>query len=70
MFWNTFEHGYSDAVHGKQRALGSKDYREGFDRGVRYMKSQKALELAMIGIVGVAVAIAAFIWITAKVSLV
>lgn len=33
MFLNTFEHGYSDGVAGKQCVYGSTQYREGYHEG-------------------------------------
>ncbi|CDZ65545.1 Hypothetical protein NGAL_HAMBI2605_38180 [Neorhizobium galegae bv. orientalis] len=64
MFRGTFEHGYADAIHNRQRVLGSDAYRAGYDRGVRYRKSEKALELAALGILAIVVSVALLIWIT------
>jgi hypothetical protein len=69
MFYNTFEHGYSDAIKGNQRVLGSPDYRAGYDRGIRYMKSQKAIELAAAGLIAILVGALALSWVFGGVRL-
>lgn len=33
MFLNTYEHGYHDAISGKQRVYGSTQYRQGYHEG-------------------------------------
>ena len=63
---NTMEHGYHDAIAGRQRVLGSDDYREGYNMGFRYMKGQKAIELALLAITGGVVLVSAFLWLTAS----
>ncbi|MBD9544274.1 hypothetical protein IB276_33045 [Ensifer sp. ENS04] len=69
MFHNTFEHGYSDAVCGKQRVLGSDEYHAGYAKGVRYAKSQRAIELAALGIFALTIGIVALKWVASSVRL-
>lgn len=67
MFKNTFEHGWSDAVHGKQRILGSQAYTEGYDRGVRHMTKQRAIELTILGLITIPLAICFAVWFVGSV---
>lgn len=66
MMNNTYEHGYYDAVSGRQRVLGSDEYREGYVTGQRYMRSQKAIELVIAGIIGITIGIGLVAWLMTR----
>lgn len=50
MMLNTYEHGYTDAITGNQRTLGSDEYRAGYDRGIRYTKAERRMEMLGAGV--------------------
>lgn len=45
MLLNTFEHGYSDALHGRRQVPGSPDYQIGYRIGFRHRIADRALTL-------------------------
>lgn len=49
MLTNTYQHGYIDALQGRQRILGSEEYRMGYMEGECALRTSRKLELAVLG---------------------
>jgi hypothetical protein len=60
MMLNTFEHGYSDALNGRQCVLGSDEYVKGYKVAVRQQKADRWLTLisALVLLAGLGAALA------------